>query len=198
MFAPNPPLLNTFTRVLVEDRTGQVSDLRHDIYGRRRYPYLFHDRMGKVNRRLIEQKKEYETPYAAWVCRPQLPPLVGRTGLQPLGDVTEVHQCLNHDEVLRSQHASLLPDLSIGGGAFSLVVGGTSYFGSFWTSTIGADRRPQRRSQGQHGRRIAALGGGFVRLMAKDSRSRARAVSGATSRGRRGAGSGVRTPLARR
>jgi hypothetical protein len=40
----------------------------HDIYGRRPYPYLFYDRMGKINRRLIEQKG-YQRSYGAWVCR---------------------------------------------------------------------------------------------------------------------------------
>jgi hypothetical protein len=68
MFAPNPHRSNTFMKVLVEDKDGEVWDMAHDIYGRRRYPYLFYDRMGKINRRIIEQKG-YRRHYAAWVCR---------------------------------------------------------------------------------------------------------------------------------
>jgi hypothetical protein len=63
---------------------------------------------------------------------------------QLLRDVTEVdtplHQCLNHDEVLRSQHGSLLlrspnrwRDILAGGW-------GTPYFGAFRTYSTGADR----------------------------------------------------------
>ena len=51
-------------------------------------------------------------------------------GMDPqlLGDVaqidTSLDQCLNRHEVLRRQHVPLLPDGPIGGGTFSLVVGG--------------------------------------------------------------------------
>jgi hypothetical protein len=68
MFAPNPHRSNMFMKVLVKDGAGEVWDLAHDIYGRRTYPYLFYDRMGKINRRLIEEKG-YRRHYAAWVCR---------------------------------------------------------------------------------------------------------------------------------
>jgi hypothetical protein len=68
MFAPNPHRSNIFMRVLVRDAAGEVYDLKHDIYGKRTYPYLFYDRMGKVNRRIVDQKG-YRRHYAAWVCR---------------------------------------------------------------------------------------------------------------------------------
>lgn len=68
MFAPDPHRSNMFMRVFVEDKEGELWDLAHDIYGRRTYPYLFYDRMGKINRRLIEEKG-YRRHYAAWVCR---------------------------------------------------------------------------------------------------------------------------------
>ena len=68
MFAPNPHRTNFFMKVMVVDDTGEIWDLAQDIYGRRRYPYLFYDRMGKINRRIIEQKG-YRRHYAAWVCR---------------------------------------------------------------------------------------------------------------------------------
>jgi len=68
MFAPNPHRSNTFVRVLAEDRAGQIWDLGHDMHGRRRYPYVFYDRMAKINRRLAE-RSTYLEPYAAWACR---------------------------------------------------------------------------------------------------------------------------------
>ncbi len=68
MFAPNPHRSNMFLQVFVELKDGQVLDLQHDMYGRRDYPYWFYDRMGKINRRLLEQDR-YQRHYAAWVCR---------------------------------------------------------------------------------------------------------------------------------
>lgn len=68
LFAPDPARVNTFVRVLLQDGAGEIRDLAHDIYGRRRYPYLFYDRLGKINRRLVEDSR-YLEPYAAWVCR---------------------------------------------------------------------------------------------------------------------------------
>jgi hypothetical protein len=68
MFAPNPHRSNIFMKVMVKDKDGEVWDLKHDIYGKRQYPYLWYDRMGKINRRLIDQKG-YRRHYAAWVCR---------------------------------------------------------------------------------------------------------------------------------
>lgn len=68
MFAPNPHRSNIFMRVMVKDKDGEVWDLKHDIYGKRTYPYLWYDRMGKINRRIVDQKG-YRRHYAAWVCR---------------------------------------------------------------------------------------------------------------------------------
>ena len=68
MFAPNPHRSNVFMKVMVKDEAGEIWDLKHDIYGKREYPYLWYDRMGKINRRLIDQKG-YRRHYAAWVCR---------------------------------------------------------------------------------------------------------------------------------
>ncbi len=67
-FAPNPPRINEFMRVVLEDRNRNITDVRHDVYGRRTYPYLWYDRRGKVNRRL-SQEIAYQADYAAWVCR---------------------------------------------------------------------------------------------------------------------------------
>jgi hypothetical protein len=68
MFAPNPHRSNTFMRVYVVDDQGETWDLAHDAYKRRKYPYVFYDRLGKINRRIIDQKG-YRRHYAAWVCR---------------------------------------------------------------------------------------------------------------------------------
>lgn len=68
MFAPNPHRANMFMKVLVKDANGEVWDIKHDMYGKRSYPYLFYSREGKINRRLIEEKG-YRRHFAAWVCR---------------------------------------------------------------------------------------------------------------------------------
>lgn len=68
VFAPEPPTRNVFTRVLVESADGQEWDLGHEILGRRSYPYLFYDRMAKINRQMLRQR-EYLRIYAGWVCR---------------------------------------------------------------------------------------------------------------------------------
>jgi hypothetical protein len=68
MFAPNPHRSNMFMKVLVKDEDGEVWDIKHDMYGKRSYPYLFYSREGKINRRLIEEKG-YRRHFAAWVCR---------------------------------------------------------------------------------------------------------------------------------
>jgi len=68
MFAPNPHRSNIFMRVEVVKEDGGVVDLEHDIYGRRWYPYLWYDRRGKINRRIVDGKG-YRRHYAAWVCR---------------------------------------------------------------------------------------------------------------------------------
>jgi hypothetical protein len=68
MFAPNPHRSNLFMKVLVKDQDGEIWDLAHDMYGHREYPYLFYSRMGKINRRIIDEKG-YRRHYAAWVCR---------------------------------------------------------------------------------------------------------------------------------
>lgn len=68
MFAPNPNRTNAFVRVLVIDDKDEVWDMDQDIYGKNRYPYLWYDRMGKINRR-IDGKKGYQKAYGAYICR---------------------------------------------------------------------------------------------------------------------------------
>lgn len=68
MFAPNPNRTNTFLRVFVEDQQGQVWDFEQDIWEEHRYPYVWYDRRGKVNRN-VDGKKHHQRMYGAWVCR---------------------------------------------------------------------------------------------------------------------------------
>jgi hypothetical protein len=68
MFAPNPNTTNNFVHVYVRDRYGQDWDFEQDIWEENRYPYIWYDRRGKVNRR-IDGKKEFQRQYGAWVCR---------------------------------------------------------------------------------------------------------------------------------
>ena len=68
MFAPNPNRTNNFVHVRVLDRHGQEWDFEQDIWEEHRYPYLWYDRRGKINRR-IDGKKSLQRIYGAWVCR---------------------------------------------------------------------------------------------------------------------------------
>ncbi|MFO7561003.1 MAG: hypothetical protein R6X02_00040 [Enhygromyxa sp.] len=68
MFAPNPDRTNNFIKVFVIDQRGEIWDFGQDIWAEDRYPYLFYDRRGKVNRN-IDGKKHLQRIYGAWVCR---------------------------------------------------------------------------------------------------------------------------------
>lgn len=68
MFAPNPDRTNNFIKVFVIDKDGERWDFGQDIWGEDRYPYIWYDRRGKVNRNL-DGKKNYQRIYGAWVCR---------------------------------------------------------------------------------------------------------------------------------
>ncbi|HET6584628.1 MAG TPA: hypothetical protein VFG69_14315 [Nannocystaceae bacterium] len=75
MFAPNPPRHNVFMRVLVTDEHGEVWDLRSDVYAeeQRAIPFIWNDRMRKMNRRIIGGEGDggswYRKWYARWQCR---------------------------------------------------------------------------------------------------------------------------------
>ncbi len=68
MFAPNPNRSNNFVHVYVRDHEGDDWDFEQDIWEVDRYPYIWYDRGGKVNRR-IDGKKHFQRIYGAWVCR---------------------------------------------------------------------------------------------------------------------------------
>lgn len=74
MFAPNPPRRNVFMKVLVVDQSGEVWDLRTDVYAEERkpIPWIWNTRLRKMNRRIIggESGPEwYRKWYARYECR---------------------------------------------------------------------------------------------------------------------------------
>ena len=68
MFAPNPPQHNRFLQVLVTDAHGEVWDLQTDLYSpeRRVFPFVWNDRMRKMNRVLLRKRG---SRYRKWVAR---------------------------------------------------------------------------------------------------------------------------------
>jgi len=75
MFAPNPPRHNVFMRTVLTDENGEAWDLRTDTYAseRKPIPWVWNDRMRKMNRRIIggESGKGdwYQKWYARYLCR---------------------------------------------------------------------------------------------------------------------------------
>jgi hypothetical protein len=75
MFAPNPPRVNVFHKVLVTDADGEIWDLRTDLYApeRKPIPWIWNDRMRKMNRRISGGESGggawYQKWFARWICR---------------------------------------------------------------------------------------------------------------------------------
>ena len=75
MFAPNPPSHNVFMRAVVIDNDGEKWDMRTDVYARERrpIPWIWNDRMRKMNRRIIGGEgggtEWYQEWYARYLCR---------------------------------------------------------------------------------------------------------------------------------
>jgi hypothetical protein len=75
MFAPNPPRSNVFLKVLVTDQNGEVFDMKSDVYApeRKPIPWIWNDRMRKMNRRIIGGESGntqwYRKWFARWHCR---------------------------------------------------------------------------------------------------------------------------------
>ncbi len=75
MFAPNPPRHNVFHKVLVTDAAGELWDLRTDVYApeRKPIPWIWNDRMRKMNRRMSGGETGggdwYQKWLARWICR---------------------------------------------------------------------------------------------------------------------------------
>ncbi len=71
MFAPNPPRSNVFLKVLVTDQHGETWDLRTDVYAEEQkpQPWIWNDRMRKVNRRIIGGESGPNSWYRKWYAR---------------------------------------------------------------------------------------------------------------------------------
>ena len=75
MFAPNPPRHNVFMRIVLTDENGEQWDMRSDVYAPERMPipWIWNDRMRKMNRRVIggETGKGdvYQKWYGRYLCR---------------------------------------------------------------------------------------------------------------------------------
>jgi len=71
MFSPNPPRSNTFLRVLVHEADGEVYDLNTDVYSdqMRPIPWIFNDRLRKMNRRITGRRHGKNSWYLKWHAR---------------------------------------------------------------------------------------------------------------------------------
>ncbi len=71
MFAPNPPRSNVFLNVVVTDENNQTWDLGTDFYDerQRQIPFLWNDRMRKMNRRIIGGESGNNEWYRKWHAR---------------------------------------------------------------------------------------------------------------------------------
>jgi hypothetical protein len=71
MFAPNPPRHNVFLKVVVTDESGEEHDMRTDMYapGRKPVPWIFNDRVFKMNRRISGGESGKGDWYQKWYGR---------------------------------------------------------------------------------------------------------------------------------
>ncbi|MBC8072011.1 MAG: hypothetical protein IAG13_27035 [Deltaproteobacteria bacterium] len=71
MFAPNPPRSNVFLKVMVTDQDGEAWDMRTDVYAaeRKPIPWIWNDRMRKMNRRIIGGESGDTSWYRKWHAR---------------------------------------------------------------------------------------------------------------------------------
>lgn len=69
MFAPNPPRSNTFLKTVVVEQDGDRWDLRNNAFHYRPNPWIWNDRMRKMQRRMAGKGKWYLRYWASWQCR---------------------------------------------------------------------------------------------------------------------------------
>ncbi len=69
MFAPNPPRSNTFLKTVVVEHDGDRWDLRNNAFHYRPNPWIWNDRMRKMQRRMAGKGKWYLRYWASWQCR---------------------------------------------------------------------------------------------------------------------------------
>jgi hypothetical protein len=71
MFAPNPPRSNVFLKVLVTDQNDEAFDMKTDVYApeRKPIPWIWNDRLRKMNRRIIGGESGNSEWYRKWHAR---------------------------------------------------------------------------------------------------------------------------------
>jgi hypothetical protein len=69
MFAPNPPRGNSFMQTIVVEADGDRWDLRSNAFSYRPNPWIFNDRMRKMQRRMVGKGKWYLRYWASFQCR---------------------------------------------------------------------------------------------------------------------------------
>ncbi|HRI11261.1 MAG TPA: hypothetical protein PKW35_25760, partial [Nannocystaceae bacterium] len=71
MFAPNPPRHNVFLRVVVTDQEGVRHDMKSDVYAaeQKPIPWVWNDRMRKMNRRMSGGESGNGDWYQKWHAR---------------------------------------------------------------------------------------------------------------------------------
>lgn len=69
MFAPNPPRSNNFMKTIVVEADGTRWDLQNNAFSYRPFPWIWNDRMRKMQRRMVDKGKWYLKYWANFHCR---------------------------------------------------------------------------------------------------------------------------------
>ncbi len=69
MFAPNPPRSNSFMKTVVVEDDGDEWDLKNNAFDYRPNPWIFNDRMRKMQRRMVGKGKWYLRYWSHFQCR---------------------------------------------------------------------------------------------------------------------------------
>ncbi len=69
MFAPNPPRANVFMKTVVVDANGTRWNIGNNSYDFRPNPWIWNDRMRKMNRRMVGKAKWYLRYWSNYQCR---------------------------------------------------------------------------------------------------------------------------------
>ncbi|MBL4685705.1 MAG: hypothetical protein JKY37_14015, partial [Nannocystaceae bacterium] len=69
MFSPNPPRSNAFMKTVVVDADGEQWDLKNNAFDYRPNPWIFNDRLRKMQRRMVGKGKWYLRYWSHYQCR---------------------------------------------------------------------------------------------------------------------------------
>ncbi|HEY0136696.1 MAG TPA: hypothetical protein VGB85_21585, partial [Nannocystis sp.] len=69
MFAPNPPRSNVFMKTVVVTQNGERWNIGNNAYDYRPFPWVWNDRMRKMQRRMVSKGKSYLRNWANFHCR---------------------------------------------------------------------------------------------------------------------------------